>query len=133
VADDRFLFGDVTGWLDQRTIPANGRRPDEAAATYGDRVRRRLRPAPRPDVDLLLRQLLALGPEVCGGAPQTAYLYLVLCLAFLRLHDRDRWVRLTRHVPSAADPGEACRCSFRKWCFPATEGITKQLFQSADR
>ena len=110
LAHDRFLLGDVIDWLDQRPIPADSRSPDEAVGTtYGDRVRRRLRPAPRPDADLLLRELLALGPKVRGGAPQTDYLYVLLCLAFLRLHDQDRWAQLTRHVPSAADPGEARR------------------------
>jgi type I restriction enzyme M protein len=109
-AGNRFLLGEVIDWLDQRPIPANRRRPDEAVgATYGSRVRRRLRTAPRPEADLLLREVLALGPEICGGAPQTDYLYLLLCLAFLRLHDQDRWAQLTRHVPSAADPGEARR------------------------
>ena len=62
---DRFDLGDVIGWLDGRPIPASSRTPDETAGTtYGDRLRRRLRPAERPDADLLLRSLLALGPQI---------------------------------------------------------------------
>lgn len=107
---DRFNLNDVIGWLDGRPIPASSRREDEAAdATYGDRVRRRLRPAERHDTNLLVRSLLALGPQVCGDAPRSDYLYLLLCLAFLRLHDQDRWMQLTRTVPSSGDPGDARR------------------------
>ena len=58
---------------------------------------------------MLFRSLLALGPQVCGDAPRGDYLYLLLCLAFLRLHDQDRWVRLTRAVPRSGDPGDARR------------------------
>jgi len=98
----------VIGWLDGRPIPASSRAPDEAAnATYGDRVRRRLRPAEPPDADSLFGSLLALGPQVCGDAPRSDYLYLLLCLAFLRLHDQDRWVQLTRAVPPSGDPSDA--------------------------
>ena len=107
---DRFDLNDVIGWLDGRLIPANSRAPDEAAGTtYGDRVRRRLRPAGHPDADLLIRSLLALGPEVCGDAPRGDYLYLLVCLAFLRVHDQDRWVQLTRAVPASGGPGDARR------------------------
>ena len=108
--NDRFDLNDVIGWLDGRPIPASSRAPDEAAdATYGDRVRRRLRPAERPDADLVFRSLLALGPQFGGDAPRSDYLYLLVCLAFLRVHDRDRWVQLTRAVPPSGDPGDARR------------------------
>lgn len=107
---DRFDLNDVIGWLDGRPILASSRAPDEAAgATYGDRVRRRLRPAERPDADLVVRSLLALGPQFGGDAPRSDYLYLLVCLAFLREHDRDRWVQLTRAVPASGDPGDARR------------------------
>src|SRR5580692_11229082 len=106
----RFDLNDVIRWLDGRLIPASNRAPDEAAdTTYGDRVRRRLRPAGHPDADLLFRSLLALGPQVCGDAPRCDYLYLLVCLAFLRVHDQDRWVQLTRAVPASDDPGDARR------------------------
>jgi type I restriction enzyme M protein len=98
------------GWLDGRPIPADSRAPNEAAdATYGDRVRRQLRSAEPPEAGYLLRSLLALGPPVCGNAPRSDYLYLLLCLAFLRLHDQDRWVQLTRTVPPSGHPGDARR------------------------
>jgi type I restriction enzyme M protein len=107
---DRYNLDEVIGWLDGRHIPADSRAPDEAAgATYGDRVRRRMHPAGRPDEDSLFRSLLALGSQVCGDAPRSDYLYLLLCLAFLRLHNPDRWVQLTRTVPPSGDPGEARR------------------------
>jgi type I restriction enzyme M protein len=35
------------------------------------------------------------------------YLYLLQCLAFLRLYDQGRWARLTRRVPADGDPGTA--------------------------
>ena len=118
---DRFDLNDVIGWLDGRPIPASGRAPDEAAGTtYGNRVRRRLRPAGHPDADLLFRSLLALGPEVCGDAPRGDYLYLLVCLAFLRVHDQDRWAQLTRAVPRIGRPrrraaaAAACRCRSRR-------------------
>ena len=66
-------------------------------------------PVQRPDEGLLLRSLRALGPEVCGDAPHSDYLYLLLCLAFLRLHDQNRWAQLTRYVPSSGDPSDARR------------------------
>jgi type I restriction enzyme M protein len=107
---DRFDLDDVIGWLDRRPIPAGSRAPHEGAnATYGDRVRRRLRPAERPDAHSPFRSLLALSSQVCGDAPHSDYLYLLLCLAFLRLHDQDRWVQLTRAIPPSGDPGEARR------------------------
>jgi type I restriction enzyme M protein len=107
---DRLNLNDVIGWLDGRPIPASSRRADEATdATYGDRVRRRLRPTERHDTNLLVRSLLALGPQVCGDAPRSDYLYLLLCLAFLRLYDQDHWVQLKRTVPSSGDPGDARR------------------------
>jgi type I restriction enzyme M protein len=107
---DRFPLADVIGWLDGRHIPASSRAPGEDAdATYGDRVRRRLRPAGCPDADLVFRSLLALGSQVGGEAPRGDYLYLLVCLAFLRVHDQDRWVRLTRAVPASGDPGDARR------------------------
>jgi type I restriction enzyme M protein len=105
---NRFLLADVIGWLDRRPISANSLAPDEApGATYGDRVRRRWHSAKRLDADSRLPSLLALGPDVCGDAPSADYLYLLLCLGFLRLHDQDRWVRLTRHIPADGDPGQA--------------------------
>jgi len=107
---DRCDLSDLISWLDGRRIPASSRAPDEAAdATYGDRARRRLRPAEHPDADSLVRSLLALGPKICGDAPRRDYLYLLLCLAFLRLHDQDRWVQLVRAVPPSGDPGDARR------------------------
>jgi type I restriction enzyme M protein len=101
----------VIGWLDGRRIPASSRTPDEPAdTTYGDRVRRRLRPADHTDADSLFRSLLALGPQVRGDAPHSYYLYFLLCLAYLRLHDEDRWVQLSNSVPPAAgDPNDARR------------------------
>ena len=77
-------------------------------------------PAQRPDESFLIRSLRALGPEVCGDAPHSDYLYLLLCLAFLRLHDQDRWAQLTRHVPSSGDPGDARRLLQR--VVPAVDG-----------
>lgn len=110
VDNDRFDLNEVIMWLDGRPIPASSRAPDEAAdATYGDRVRRRLRPAERPDADLVVRSLLALGPQFGGDTPRSDYLYLLVCLAFLRVHNRDRWVQLTRAVPASGDPGDARR------------------------
>jgi type I restriction enzyme M protein len=53
--------------------------------------------------------LLALGPQVRGDAPHSDYLYLLLCLAYLRLHDEDRWVQLSSAVPPSGDPGDARR------------------------
>ena len=107
---DRFDLDDVISWLDRRPIPASRRSPDEAAdTTYGDRVRRRLRPAERSDTDGLLQSLHALGPEVCGDAPRSDYLYLLVCLAFLRVHDQDRWAQLKLAAPPAGDPGDARR------------------------
>jgi type I restriction enzyme M protein len=107
---DRFLLGEVIGWLDGRSIPASNRAPDETVgATYGGRVRRRLRAAERPDTDLPLRSLRALGPEIRGYAPLADYLYLLLCLAFLRLYDQDRWAQLVRQVPPVGDLGDARR------------------------
>lgn len=107
---DRFDLNDVIAWLDGRLVPASSRAPDEAAdTTYGDRVRRQLRPAGHPDAELLFRSLLALRPQVCGDAPRGDYLYLLVCLAFLRVHDQDRWVQLKRAVPASGDPGDARR------------------------
>ena len=63
----------------------------------------------KPRISQLRRSLLALGPQVCGDAPRSDYLYLLLCLAFLRLHDQDRWVQLTRAIPPSGDPGDARR------------------------
>lgn len=107
---DRFDLDELIGWLDGRSIPASSREAGEAVgATYGDRVRQRLRPAGRADADLLFRSLLALGPQFGGDAPRGDYLYLLVCLAFLRVYDQDRWVRLTRAVPPSGDPGDARR------------------------
>jgi type I restriction enzyme M protein len=107
---DRFKLDEVIGWLDGRPIPAGGRAPDEAAgSTYGGRVRRRLRPAGHSDENSAFRSLLALAPQVCGDASRSDYLYLLLCLAFLRLHDQDRWMQLARTVPPSGDPGDARR------------------------
>lgn len=53
------------------------------------------------------RSLLALAPQVCGDAPRSYYLYLLVCLAFLRLYDLDRWTQLTRTVTLSGDPGTA--------------------------
>jgi type I restriction enzyme M protein len=108
---DQFLLGEVIGWLDGRSIPASSRAADETiGATYGGRVRRRLRAAERPETDLLLRSLRALGPEIRGHAPLADYLYLLLCLAFLRLHDQNRWAQLVRRVPPAISEmrGDCC-------------------------
>ena len=118
---DLFDLGEVISWLDGRRIPASSRAPDEAAgATYGDRLRQWIGPAQRPDEGFLIRSLRALGPEVCGDAPHSDYLYLLLCLAFLRLYDQDRWAQLTRHVPSFGDPGDARRLLQR--VVPAVDG-----------
>jgi type I restriction enzyme M protein len=107
---DRFNLDEVIGWLDGRPIPADGRAPDEAAgSTYGGRVRRRLQSARRSDEDSPLRSLLALEPQVRGDASRSDYLYLLLCLAFLRLHDRDRWMQLARSVPPSGDISDARR------------------------
>jgi type I restriction enzyme M protein len=107
---NRFNLNDVMSWLDRRPIPASSRAPDEAAdATYGDRVRRRLNPAERHDASSPFRSLLKHGPQVRGDAPHSDYLYLLLCLAFLRLYDQDRWVQLKRTVPASGDPGDARR------------------------
>ena len=107
---DRFNLDDVIVWLDGRRIPASSRAPDEAAdATYGDRVRRRLRTTNHTDADSLFRSLLALGPQVRGDAPHSYYLYFLLCLAYLRLHDEDRWVQLSSTIPPSGDPGDARR------------------------
>jgi type I restriction enzyme M protein len=109
VDSDRFNLDEVIVWLDGRTVPADGRAPDEAAGpTYGGRVRRRLRPAERSD-DSTFRSLLALAPQVCGDASHSDYLYLLLCLAFLRQHDLDRWTQLARSVPPSGDPSDARR------------------------
>lgn len=65
---DRFDLSEVIGWLDGRPIPASSRAPDEAAdATYGDRVRQRLRPAEPSDEGLLVRSLQVLGPGFGRG------------------------------------------------------------------
>ncbi|MGV9212779.1 N-6 DNA methylase [Micromonospora sp. RB23] len=105
---DRFHLGEVIGWLDGRDVPANRLVPGEGVrVTYGDRVRQRLRPAPRADTDPVLQSLRALASDVCGGAPRTDFLYLLLCLAFLRLNDQDRWVQVTRHLPAAGDAATA--------------------------
>lgn len=105
---DRFHLGEVIGWLDGRRVPANRLALGETAGdTYGDRVRRSFRPAERPEADPSLQSLRALASDVCDGAPRTDYLYLLLCLAFLRLHDRDRWTHLTRHLPASGDAGTA--------------------------
>jgi type I restriction enzyme M protein len=110
VAGNQFLLSDVIAWLDGRPVPVNLQMTDEAAGTtYSDRVRRRLRPTERPDTDMLLRSLLALGREVRGDARRTDYLYLLVCLAFLRQHHQDRWVRLTRDIPATGDSAEARR------------------------
>lgn len=107
---DRFNRDDVIAWLDGRSIPADSRKSDEAAgATYGDRVRRRMRPADRLAADVPIRALMELGPQVRGDASRSDYLYLLLCLAFLRLHDHDRWVQLISAVPPSGDPGDARR------------------------
>ena len=106
---DRFNLDEVIGWLDGRPIPADSRATDEAlGSTYGGRVRRRLRPAGRSEASPF-RSLLALAPQICGDASRCDYLYLLLCLAFLRLHDQDRWMQLARSVPSSGDPGDARR------------------------
>jgi hypothetical protein len=106
----RFNLEDVLGWLDGQHIRADRRAPDEAAdATYGDRVRRRLLPADRSDAGSPLRSLLALGPHVRGDAPHSDYLYLLFCLAYLRLYDEERWVQVSKSVPSSGDPGDARR------------------------
>lgn len=107
---DRFDLNDIIGWLDSRPVPATSRAADEpVGATYGNRARRRARPADRPDADSTFRALMALEPQVCGGAPHGDYLYLLLCLAFLNVYDHDRWVQLTRSVPVSGDPGDARR------------------------
>ncbi|WP_346533858.1 N-6 DNA methylase [Micromonospora sp. DPT] len=102
-------LADVIAWLDTRPIPANRRRSDEAAGvTYGDRIRRRLRVVDDPDRDRV-QELAALGIEFGGNAFRAEYLYLLLCLTFLRLYDHDRWSRLMRSVPPDGDPGTAQR------------------------
>lgn len=106
----RFNLNEMIGWLNGRLIPADGRAPDEAAgATYGDRVRRRLRPPDRSDTDSVLPSLLTLGPKVRGDAPQSDYLYLLLCLAYLRLYDEALWVQVSSTVPASGDQGDARR------------------------
>ncbi|MFC0100067.1 N-6 DNA methylase, partial [Micromonospora marina] len=102
-------LADVIAWLDTRPVPANRRGSDEAAGvTYGDRVRRRLRAAEEPARDRV-HELAALGTEFGGNAVRAEYLYLLLCLTYLRLYDHDRWSRLTRSVPPDGDPGMAWR------------------------
>ena len=109
---DQFNLDDIIGWLDRRRVPADGRAPDEAAnATYGNRIRRRLRLAEPRDAASPLTSLLALGPQVRGDAQQRDYLYLLLCLAFLRLHHPDRWMQLASLDPPSplGDPSDARR------------------------
>lgn len=102
-------LADVIAWLETRPIPANRREPGESAGvTYGDRVRRRLRAAEEPNRDRV-KELGVLGTEFGGKAFWAEYLYLLLCLTFLRLYDHDRWSQLIRSVPPDGDPGMAQR------------------------
>lgn len=102
-------LADVIAWLDTRPVPANHRKPEEAAGiTYGDRVRRRLQAADEPARDRV-QELGALETEFGGKAFRAEYLYLLLCLTFLRLFDNDRWSELMRSVPPDGDPGMARR------------------------
>jgi type I restriction enzyme M protein len=108
-ASDDLRLADVIAWLDTRSIPANRRKPEEAVGvTYGHRVRCRLQAAEEPARDRV-KELGALGTEFGGKAFRAEYLYLLLCLTFLRLYDRHRWSQLMRSVPPDGDPGMAQR------------------------
>ncbi|MFG3642526.1 N-6 DNA methylase [Micromonospora sp. NPDC047762] len=97
-------LADVITWLDTRPVPANRREPDEAAGvTYGGRVRRQLRAAEEPARDRV-KELGALSTEFGGRVFWAEYLYLLLCLTFLRLYDHDRWSQLMHSVPPNGDP-----------------------------
>ena len=108
---DLFDLDEMIGWLDGRPIPASNRTPDEAGgATYGARLRRWNGPAERSNGEgSHLRSLRALGSDICGLAPRSDYLYLLVCVAFLRLHDQDRWMELIRHIRPSGDPVDARR------------------------
>jgi type I restriction enzyme M protein len=56
-----------------------------------------------------IRSLRALELQVRGDAHPTDYLYLLLCLAYLRWQNQDAWAQLTRLVPATGDPGTARR------------------------
>ncbi|MFC8906340.1 hypothetical protein, partial [Micromonospora sp. NPDC057140] len=106
---DQFLLGDVIGWLDRRAVPINHRDSGEAVdATYGGRARRRPpQIVERSDVHRLLGSLQSLGPEIGAHSSRSDYLYLMVCLAFLRSYDRDGWTRLIRSVPAHGDSAQA--------------------------
>ncbi|MGV9976997.1 N-6 DNA methylase [Micromonospora wenchangensis] len=106
---DQFLLGDVIGWLDRRAIPIHHRESGEAAdATYGGRARRRPpQIVERSDGHPFLRSLQSLGPEVGVHSSRSDYLYLLVCLAFLRSYDRKGWTRLIRNIPAHGDSAQA--------------------------
>lgn len=57
----------------------------------------------------VIRLLRALEPQVRGDAHPTDYLYLLLCLAYLRGQRGETWAQLVRLVPDKGDPGTARR------------------------
>ncbi|MEV4012502.1 N-6 DNA methylase [Nonomuraea angiospora] len=94
----------VLDWLDQRRVPANRLIGDERpGTTYGDRVRHQLpdNVLPTTDGDVSNREtaqrlhtLLTLADPVRGSAAKADYLTLLLTLNFLRVAERDRWVKV---------------------------------------
>ncbi|MBT8223971.1 MAG: N-6 DNA methylase [Dactylosporangium sp.] len=106
----QFLLAEVLSWLSRRPLPPARRTHDDPLdVTYGDLLPRRPPPPTRSDPGTVLKPLLALGPQAFADAQRTDYLYLLHCLAFLRLHDHDRWIWLMRHLPADGDPGMARR------------------------
>jgi type I restriction enzyme M protein len=102
-------------WLDQRTIPANAREPEEAAGvTYGDRMREALVAESRPagggteaaedreakrrprQIEMVSTQLVRLADHYRNDLSLTDYLELVLALIHLRGTQPDAWTMLTR-------------------------------------
>jgi type I restriction enzyme M protein len=75
-----------------------------------------------------IRSLRALEPQICGDAHHTDYLYLLLCLAYLRGQGGESWTQLARQSAGSGDPSTARRL-FRQvtTLVDATLGQTRAL------
>ena len=114
---DYFRLVDALAWLDRRPIPVRELAADETAGlTYGRRARHQslrddIAPLARAEVSqgtdteqMLERLFGRLAMEVRGGAGSSAdYLYLLLCLVFLRGRATSRWSELRRIGQPAAE------------------------------
>jgi type I restriction enzyme M protein len=75
-----------------------------------------------------IRSLRALEPQIRGDAHHTDYLYLLLCLAYLRGQGGEAWTQLARQASGKGDPSTARRLLRRVTTMvDATLGQTRSL------